>query len=61
MFHIGRWDNNGLLEVFVDLFSKLEFIGRCDRCSVLVSYNSWNHKVLEGIEDLKEIKSSCRP
>lgn len=29
--------------------------------SVLVSYNSWNHKVLEGIEDLKEIKSSCRP
>lgn len=30
-FHIGRWDNNGLLEVFVDLFSKLELIGRCDR------------------------------
>lgn len=29
--------------------------------SVIVSFSSWNHKVLEGIEDLKEIKSSCRP
>lgn len=30
LFHAGRWDNNGLLKVFVDLFSKLEFVGRCD-------------------------------